>query len=44
MLGVQEWLADVGGPPSVAVWLTWDAACSDRNGLNATAVDAVKFN
>ena len=22
MLGVQQWLADVGGPPSVAVWLT----------------------
>jgi len=22
MLGVQQWIADVGGPPSVAVWLT----------------------
>ena len=22
MLGVRQWLADVGGPPSVAVWLT----------------------
>ena len=23
----QQWIADVVAPPSVAVWLTWDAAC-----------------
>jgi len=28
MLGVRQWLADVGGPPSVAVWLTWPDAFS----------------
>ena len=27
MLGVQQWIADVVAPPSVAVWLTWNAAC-----------------
>ena len=27
MLGVQQWIADVVAPPSVAVWLTWDTAC-----------------
>jgi len=29
MLGVQQWIADVVAPPSVAVWLTWDVmTCS----------------
>jgi len=23
----QQWIADIVAPPSVAVWLTWDAAC-----------------
>jgi len=27
MIGVQQWIADVVAPLSVAVWLTWDAAC-----------------